>query len=205
MDKSYYPTLLPKPKREPFECPHCLAAVDICTLRHGVKLYDDENYDIISQQRMNGVSYLLGLRYLNRFNTTLIAEYYHNNIGLSKNEFRSYVAWLDRSLDSNNSESINLAKQDVSTTFRSKTLMQDYFYVKLIQPEPFSWLYSSISLFCIYNLTDHSFLISPQLSYKPYTNFEILLWPMLFFGGSETEYGSKQFKRKVEIWARFYF
>ena len=161
--------------------------------------------DIISQQKIDGVSYLLGLRYLNRFNTTLIVEYYHSNSGLSKKEFRSYIGWLEKSMDSNIPESINSAKLDMSTSFRSKTLMQDYVYVKLIQPEPFSWLYTSISLFSIYNLTDHSFLISPQLGYKPYTNFEVLFWPMLFFGGEDTEYGSKQFKRKIEIWARFYF
>jgi len=161
--------------------------------------------DIISQQRVDGVSYLLGLRYLTRFNTTLIAEYYHSNGGLSNKEFRSYVGWLEKSLGSNITESIHSTRLDISTTFRSKTLMQDYLYVKLIQPEPFSWLYTSISLFSIYNLADTSFLLSPQLSCKPYTNFEILFWPMLFFGGSDTEYGSKQFKRKVEIWARFYF
>ena len=83
--------------------------------------------------------------------------------------------------------------------------MQDYLYVKLIQPEPFSWLYTSISAFTIFNLADKSFLFSPQLSYKPYTNFEVLLWPILFFGGTKTEYGSKQFEKKVEIWTRFHF
>ena len=160
---------------------------------------------IISRQKMNGVSYLLGLRYLNRFNTTLIAEYYHNNSGLSKNEFSAYQDWVETNLGSDLPELINATKHDMTTTFRTKTLMRDYLYVKLTQPEPFAWLYSSISLFSIYNLNDHSFLLSPRLSYKPYTNFEVLLWPMLFFGGNDTEYGGKQFKRKVEIWARFYF
>jgi len=159
----------------------------------------------ISQHKMDGGSYLLGLRYLNRFNTTLIAEYYHNNSGLSINEFTSYIDYLQNSLESNIHELINSAKLNMSTIFRSKTLMQDYLYLKLIQPEPFSWLYSSISMFAIYNLNDKSFLFSPQLSYRPYTNFEVLFWPFLFFGGSDTEYGSKQFRRKVEIWLQFYF
>ena len=161
--------------------------------------------DLISQHKMDGGSYLLGLRYLNRFNTTLIAEYYHNNSGLSKNEFASYLNYLENSLASNSSERINSAKLNMSSVFRSKTLMQNYLYLKLMQPEPFSWLYFSISMFSIYNLADNSFLISPQLNYKPYTNFEVLLWPFLFFGGEDTEYGSKQFKKKVEIWMRFYF
>jgi hypothetical protein len=159
----------------------------------------------IYQQKKDGGSYLLGLRYLNRFNTTLIAEYYRNNSGLSKDEYTSYVNYLDNNLESNIPELINSAKLNMSTIFASKTLMQDYLYLKLSQPEPFSWLYSSISVFTIYNLTDNSFLISPQLSFKPYTNFEVLLWPFLFFGGNDTEYGSKQFKKKVEVWMRFYF
>ena len=161
--------------------------------------------DLISQQKMDGGSYLLGLRYLNRFNTTLVAEYYHNNSGLSKNEFSSYVNYLHNSLESNIPEQLNSAKSVMSTTLRSKTLMQDYLYVKLSQPEPFSLLYTSISMFAIYNIGDKSFLFSPQLSYKPYTNFEVLLWQFLFYGGNDTEYGSKQFERKIEIWMRFYF
>lgn len=170
--------------------------------------WDEKKYlivDGIMSQELDGSYCLLGLRYLNRLNTTLIAEFYHNNIGLSANEFKYYLGYLRNSLESNNSVMINAARSNMSTVFRSKTLMRDYLYVKLMQPEPFSWLYSSISLFTIYNLSDHSCLISPQLSYKPYTNFEFLLWPFLFFGGDDTEYGSKQFERKVEIWLRFYF
>ena len=161
--------------------------------------------DLVSQHKMDSDSYILGLRYLNQFNTTLIAEYYHNNSGLSKNEFTSQVNYLQKSMESNITELINSAKLNMSKIFRSKTLMQDYLYVKLIQPEPFSWLYSSVSLFTIFNLVDKSFLLSPQLSYKPYTNFEVLLWPILFFGGNNTEYGSKQFNKKIEIWMRFHF
>lgn len=163
------------------------------------------NDELISQHKKNGGSYLLGLRYLNRLNTTFIAEYCHKNSGLSKNEFTSYINCLANSLESANPVKINSAKLNISTSFRSKTLMQDYLYLKLSQPEPFSWLYSSISVFTIYNLDDNSFLVSPQLSYKPYTNFEVLLWPFLFFGNNDTEYGSKQFEKKIEIWMRFYF
>jgi len=171
--------------------------------------YDENKYrivdDLIYHNKINSNSYIFGLRHINRFNTTLITEYYHNKRGLSKNEFVSYVHYLQNSIESNIIELINSAKLNMSTYFRSKTLMQDYLYVKLIQPEPFSWLYSSISISTIYNLADKSFLFSPQLSYKPYTNFEVLLWPILFFGGNNTEYGSKQFEKKIEIWMRFYF
>jgi hypothetical protein len=162
----------------------------------------DDN--LVSQHKIDSNTYILGLRYVNRFKTTFITEFYHNESGISKNEFTSYVNYLNNSLESNITELINLAKLNMSTYFRSKTLMQDYLYVKVIQPEPFSWLYSSISISTIFNVADNSFLLSPQLSYKPYTNFELLIWPILFFGGNGTEYGSKQFEKKIEIWMRFH-
>jgi hypothetical protein len=83
--------------------------------------------------------------------------------------------------------------------------MQDYLYLKAIQPEPFGWLYASASVFVIYNLEDSSFIFSPLLAYKPYTNFQFLLWPTVFAGDTDTEFGSRQFRRKAEVWMRFYF
>lgn len=161
--------------------------------------------DLLYQNKMNGNSFLFGLRYLSRINTTLIAEYYHNNSGLSADEFSSYLSYIQNSVEGNIPDMINSATINMSTSFRSKNLMQDYLYVKLIHPEPFSWLYTSISVFTIYNINDNSFLLSSQLSYKPITNFEVILWPILFIGKSDTEYGSKQFKKKLDIWMRFYF
>jgi len=170
----------------------------------------DENKYLLSensfnQQKLDGSSYLLGLRYLNRLNTTFIFEYYHQNAGMLKNEFNSYFGYLQSNLESENENQINKAKLNLSTIFRSKTLMQDYLYLKIIQPEPFGWLYTSISMFSIFNIEDKSFNLSPQFTYKPFTNFEFLLWPTLLYGGNNTEYGSKQFSRKIEIWLRFYF
>ncbi|MBN2426212.1 MAG: hypothetical protein JXR46_03425 [Calditrichaceae bacterium] len=172
-------------------------------------LFDENKYFIedtsVYRLKQNGGSYLMGIRYLNRFNTTVIAEYYHNNSGLTKNEFNSYLNYLQNSIDAGIPELVNAAKMNISTTFRSKTLMRDYLYAKIIQPEPFSLLYVNASIFSIFNLTDNSFLISPQFGYKPYTNFEIMLWPFFFFGAKDSEYGSKQFRKKIELWMRFFF
>jgi len=152
-----------------------------------------------------GSSSLLGLRYLNKSNTTLIFEYYHNNSGLSQEGFTGYLNYLKYRLESNNPELISQARQNMTSYFRSKTLMRDYLYLKLSHPEPFDIVYSSVSVFTIYNLADNSFILSPQVSYKPFTNFEFILWPFFFLGKDNTEYGSKQFQNKVEIWLRFYF
>jgi hypothetical protein len=152
-----------------------------------------------------GSSSLLGLRYLNKSNTTLIFEYYHNNSGLSQEGFGRYLDYLKYRLETNNSELISQARQNMASYFRSKTLMRDYLYLKLSHPEPFDIVYSSVSVFTIYNLADNSFILSPQVSYKPFTNFEFILWPFFFLGKDNTEYGSKLLQNKVEIWLRFYF
>jgi hypothetical protein len=136
---------------------------------------------------------------------TFIAEYYHNNRGLSPSEYKEYLAYLINNLSTADADIINVIRSAISTSFRSKNLMQDYIYVKSSLPEPFDWLYSSVSVFTIYNMNDGSFVLSPQIGYKPFANAEILLWPSFFFGDDNSEYGSKQFRNKVETWFRFYF
>ena len=178
---------------------------------HGELSYsDNEEMSVIQNSvvqinKVDGFSYLLGLRYLNSWNLTLIAEYYHNNRGLSKQEFQEYQAYLLNNLNTGDVYIINATCSMMSNSFRSKNLMQDYLYFKASLPEPFDWLYSSVSIFTIYNVNDNSFMLSPQIGYKPFTNSEILLWPSVFFGDDDSEYGSKQVQSKLELWFRFYF
>jgi len=178
---------------------------------HGEVSYAINEYTPVIQNSMvrmikrDGFSYLLGLRYLNDLNITFIAEYYHNNSGLTDWEYKNYLNFLRSNLNSLEPELINYSKSIISTNFRTKNLMRDYIYFKASLPEPFDWLYSSISIFTIYNVNDNSFVLSPQIGYKPFTNSEILFWPSFFSGTYNSEYGSKQFQNKVEIWFRFYF
>ena len=177
---------------------------------HGEVSYaNNEDFNFIQNNaaqmsKTDGLSYLLGIRYLNNLNITFIAEYYHNNRGLTSSEYRDYLGYLTNSLNSADAELISLAKS-VITNFRSKNIMRDYVYFKASLPEPLEWLYSSVAVFTIYNVNDGSFLLSPQLGYRPFTNSEFLLWPSILFGDDDSEYGSKQFKAKVEMWFRYYF
>ena len=161
--------------------------------------------DLVAHRQVSGASYLLGTRYLTGRGTTVIAEYYHTPFGLSRSEYRDAVDFLRRRIDSGDPVLVREAGSVISEVFRTRTVMQDYLYLKVTQPEPFGWLYASVSAFTIYNLDDRSFILSPLMAYKPYTNFELLLWPTLFVGDAETEFGSRQFERKIEGWMRFYF
>ena len=161
--------------------------------------------DRIVSLTINELSYLLGLRYLAPSNTTIILDYYHAPYGLTKTEFDALGDYLQWRLESGLPRDIQEGRLVLSQQFRSRTLMRDYLYIKATQPEPFGWLYTSISCFAIVNLQDKSFNLSPQFVYKPYTNFEFLIWPTLFVGNENTEYGNKPFAKKVEVWGRFYF
>ena len=178
---------------------------------HGEVSYsDNEEISVIQNNAVqtnqaDGFSYLLGLRYLTSWNLTVITEYYHNNRGLSKQEFQDYQAYLLNNLNTGDADIIKATRLLMSNSFRSKNLMRDYLYFKASLPEPFEWLYSSVSVFTIYNVNDNSFMLSPQITYKPFTNSEILLWPSVFFGDDDSEYGSKQIQSKIEMWFRFYF
>jgi len=178
---------------------------------HGEISYSDneEKYiiqnNVVQMNKVSGFSYLMGLRYLTTWNMTIIAEYYHNYSGLTKQEYQDYLAYLQNNLITGDPGLIYTTRSVMTSHFRSKNMMRNYFYIKASLPEPFKWLYSSVSVFTIYNLNDNSLILSPQIGYKPFTNSEILLWPSFLFGGEDSEYGSKLFQNKLEMWFRFYF
>jgi len=161
--------------------------------------------DTVGTDTKDGSSYLMGFRYLNTLNTTLIAEYYHNGMGLTKSEFDSYLNYLDGVLATNNSQTILQTQKSVKANFQKPVLMKDYLYLKMIQPEPFNWVYFTPSLYSIINLQDNSFSLAAPLSYKPITNFELVFTPTFFIGSSKSEFGQKQLGQRYEMWMRYYF
>ena len=85
--------------------------------------------DTVGTDTKDGSSYLMGFRYLNTLNTTLIAEYYHNGMGLTKSEFDSYLNYLDGVLATNNSQTILQTQKSVKANFQKPVLMKDYLYL----------------------------------------------------------------------------
>jgi len=170
---------------------------------------DTERFTILSHslraEHVNRSSYLLGLRYLHESNTTVIVEYYHNGLGMSRGEYADYADFLTYAA---NSGSATVAQQALGLSqqyFRNSTLMEDYLYTKLTVPEPFDWLYFTPSLYSIYNLNDNSFVLSAPLSYKPVTNVEFIFWPTILVGTGRSEFGQKMFQQRLEVWVRIFF
>ena len=178
---------------------------------HGELSFDQnvEKYTIhnnaLSYNRVDRYSYLLGLRYLDASNTTIIAEYYHNGVGFNIDEYVRYSEFLNNGAD-NIDPIVTQQTLGISQAyFKGTTLMQEYMYIKISHPEPFDWLYFTPSVYTIYNLADNGFLLSFQMSYKPVTNTEFIFWTTMFAGGKTTEYGGKQVQQRMELWMRVFF
>jgi hypothetical protein len=106
---------------------------------------------------------------------------------------------------SGDSSSISNAMNVSKNYFSGTELMRDYLYLKVSWPEPFNWVYFTPSIYTICNINDGSSIVGVPLSYKPITNYEIIFWPTIFMGKDNTEYGSKQYESKLELWMRVNF
>jgi hypothetical protein len=159
--------------------------------------------------RKEQLSYLLGLRYLNAYDTTFIAEYYHNGAGYSRSELDDFFAYQDKAYTqrlSNNDPAI-MARADRATRpyYSQRNFGQDYFYLKTTQKEPFDILYLNPWLATIVNLTDFSFNLQPGLTWAPVTNLQLDLRIGIPVGPPGTEFGEKQDSLRPELRLDWYF
>ena len=156
------------------------------------------------------VNFVLGTRYLSTLNTTCIFEYYHQGTGYSSEELSNLFVFIDKGY---NSFSLNGATQALA---KARSVSQqggygrfspetDYLYLRISQPEPFDILYFTPSLTCIYNLSDQSFTITPELLYTPVTNLELRLRAGFLMGTADSEFGEKQNDYRLELRVRYYF
>ncbi len=155
--------------------------------------------------RADGEDWLLGLRWLNKWNLTSTVEYYRNGAGLTKGEFGAYNDFLANAAVSGSSVPAASALAASRGYFGSSNLMRDYLYLKLAWPEPFNWVYFTPSAYVMLNAADGSWLGGLPLSYKPVTDFEVIAWPVFTGGGRGTEFGGRQASAKLDLWLRFYF
>jgi len=158
----------------------------------------------------DAVNYVLGTRYLSTLNTTFILEYYHQGTGYSSEEISNLLTFIDKGynafLSNGNSQALakarSVAQQGGYGRFTPGT---DYLYLRVSQPEPFDILYFTPSLTCIYNLSDKSFTITPELLYTPVTNLELRLKTGFLVGSADSEFGEKQNDYRFEFRVRYYF
>ena len=154
-------------------------------------------------------SYLFGIRYLTKVDTTFIVEYYHNSAGFTDEEMKNYFSFINTAYktytSSGNDNNLQKALDLTEGNYGRMNPMRDYLYVRISQKEPFNILYFTPSITGIVNINDKSFSVSPELLYTGVTNLELLLKTTFLSGQNYTEYGEKYNDCRIELMARYYF
>jgi len=145
-------------------------------------------------------SYLLGLRYLTASDTTWIAEVLHQDQGYSEKEMQSFYQLLATS-----TQPVQLIEAGQQAGYLRPTPMRDYLYLRASQKDPFDWLYTSLALTAIQNVADGSYLLMPEFSYTGVKDLELRLRLSSLRGDSDSEYGEKLNRNKLEIRLRYFF
>ena len=163
-----------------------------------------------SQETYDAVNYVVGMRYLSTLNTTYIFEYYYQGTGFSTEEMSGFFSFIDRGYNAflSTGDTHALAKARVLNQqggYGRFTPQTHYLYLRVSQSEPFDILYFTPSLTWIYNLSDRSFSITPELLYSPITNLELRLRTGVLVGAKDSEFGDKQNDYRVELRVRYYF
>jgi hypothetical protein len=158
----------------------------------------------------DAVNYVLGTRYLSTLNTTYILEYYHQGTGYSPEELSALFSFIDKGynafLSSGDTQALTKARSVTQQGGYGRfTPETDYLYLRVSQSEPFDILYFTPSFTWIYNLSDRSFTITPELLYSPITNLELRLRTGFLVGSTDSEFGEKQNDYRIELRARYYF
>jgi hypothetical protein len=163
----------------------------------------------VSESKFDAKSYLLGIRYLTKTDTTFILEYYHNGTGYTKGEIGDFFPFVNKSyetyLSSGNQAPLMKAQDLAEGNYSRVNPMKDYLYLRVSQKDPFNILYWTPALTGILNLNDGSFSFSPELTYTGITNLELRLKGTANVGQKGSEYGEKPSDYRLEFRARYYF
>jgi hypothetical protein len=161
---------------------------------------------LTGSQRVDVDSYLLGVRYLTQAEVTWIAEYYRNGAGYSAQELDAYYQFLDLALTPGASAALaNKARSVAQSGYGRPNPGRDYLYLKGSVSEPFNWIYGAVSVTTMVNLKDHSYQITPELSYTGFSNWELRARLMLLAGQARTEFNEKTANQRLEVYARYFF
>jgi len=174
---------------------------------YGKKVMLDDG--TVCEEKYASINYLMGVRFLTKSNTTFFFEYLKNGSGYSSNEMENFYSLIDQAyqsyLLSGNDSQLNFLSGTAPQAYRTFAPMQDYLYLRISQKEPWDILYFMPSITSIFNLTDKSFSLTPELLYSPITNLELRAKMTILLGKGGSEFGEKQNDFRLEFRGRYYF
>lgn len=152
----------------------------------------------LAPQTLDATGWLVGARYITEREVTWIAELYRNGSGYTAGEYGAFVQALDGA-----SAARIVALR--STPYARANPGRDYAYLRVSGKEPFDWLYLAPALTAIVNLRDHSFSLTPEVSYTGIDNLELRARWVLLHGDATSEFGARPIRSRLEAYARWSF
>jgi hypothetical protein len=163
----------------------------------------------VNEEKYASANYLLGIRFLTKTNTTFFFEYLKKGNGYTSYEMENFYSLIDQAYQSYllnvDDRQLKFLSGEASQAYRAFAPMQDYLYLRISQKEPWNILYFIPSLTSIFNLTDRSFSLTPELLYSPITNLELRAKVTILVGKGGSEFGEKQNDFRLEFRGRYYF
>lgn len=161
---------------------------------------------VTRSEQLDFDSYLMGLRYLTPGEMTWIAEYYRNGTGYDGQELGAYYQFLDAALAPGAPAALAAKARTVAQSgYGRANPGRDYVYLKASVSEPFNWVYGAASVTTMINLNDHSYQVTPELSYTGFANWELRARLIVLAGQPQTEFDEKASEARLEVYARYYF
>ena len=165
--------------------------------------------DTVGEEKYASKNYLLGIRFLTKTNTTFFFEYLKNGNGYTSYEMENFYSLIDHAYQSylltGDDSQLKFLSDTAPQAYRTFAPMQDYLYLRISQKEPWNILYFIPSFTSIFNLTDKSFSLTPELLYNPITNLELRAKITILVGKRGSEFGEKQNDFRLEFRGRYYF
>jgi hypothetical protein len=157
----------------------------------------------VAQERRDTTSWLLGIRYLTESEVTWIAEAYRNGAGYTRSQYADFV---DLASDVSFAELVDPRLESLAQSpYARPNPGRDYAYLRVSAKEPFDWLYVTPAITAITNLRDRSFSLTPEVAYGGLADLELRARVVWLHGGPDTEFGSRPNRRRVEVYARWFF
>jgi hypothetical protein len=145
---------------------------------------------------------LLGVRYLSARETTYIAEYLYNGLGLSPAQLELFY---ELPVTPPATNLAGEAAAPLASPYRAPFPMRHYAYLRVSQKDACGWLDFSPALTGIANLVDGSFSVTPELLYRGITNLELRLRAAVLVGGEDSDFGERAQDARVELRVRHFF
>jgi len=152
----------------------------------------------------NATSTLLGTRYLTAGDTTYIAEYYRNGTGYSEEESRQFYQLVDTAFATGDAALVQKALS-LQASYGRPNAGRSYLYFRAQQKDALGIVYFQPAIGAIVNLQDRSYQLAPELQYTGISNLELRARLFLLHGGGGTDFGEKQARRRLELYARWHF